>query len=45
MILNLQEEMEQRKILFKNSIKVLNERKEILYSRRLNDDPTTGGFE
>ena len=36
------EEMEQRKDLLKDSIKVLNEReKEILYSRRLNDDPTT----
>ena len=30
------------KIYLKNSIKVLNEReKEILYSRRLNDNPTT----
>jgi len=37
-----EEEMEQRKDLLKNSIKVLNEReKEILYSRRLNDNPTT----
>ena len=37
-----QEEMEQRKDLLKNSIKVLNEReREILHSRRLNDDPTT----
>ena len=37
-----QEEMEQRKGLLKDSINVLNEReKEILYSRRLNDDPTT----
>ena len=37
-----QEEMEQRKDLLKNSIKVLNQReKEILYSRRLNDNPTT----
>jgi RNA polymerase sigma-32 factor len=37
-----QEEMEQRKDLLKNSIKILNEReKEILYSRRLNDQPTT----
>ncbi len=36
------EEMEQRKDLLKNSIKVLNQReKEILYSRRLNDSPTT----
>ncbi len=37
-----QEEMKQRKDLLKKSIKVLNEReKEILYSRRLNDNPTT----
>ena len=37
-----QEEMEQRKELLKNSIKVLNEReKEILYARRLNDTPST----
>ena len=37
-----QEEMEQRKDLLKNSLKVLNQReKEILYSRRLNDNPTT----
>ena len=37
-----QEEMEQRKDLLKNSIKVLNQReKEILYSRRLNDNATT----
>ena len=37
-----QEEMEQRKDLLKDSVKVLNEReREILYSRRLNDDPTT----
>ena len=37
-----QEEMEQRKDLLKNSIKVLNQReKEILYSRRLNDNVTT----
>jgi RNA polymerase sigma-32 factor len=37
-----QEEMEQRKDLLKNSIKILNQReKEILYSRRLNDNPTT----
>ena len=36
------EEMEQRKDLLNNSIKVLNEReKEILYSRRLNDEPIT----
>ena len=34
--------MEQRKDLLKDSIKVLNEReREILYSRRLNDNPTT----
>ena len=37
-----QEEMEQRKGLLKDSIRILNEReKEILYSRRLNDNPTT----
>tara|TARA_B100001057_G_scaffold393285_1_gene402156 strand:+ start:990 stop:1883 length:894 start_codon:yes stop_codon:yes gene_type:complete len=37
-----QEEMEQRKDLLKNSLKVLNDReREILYSRRLNDNPTT----
>ena len=37
-----QEEMKQRKDLLKDSIKVLNDReKEILYSRRLNDNPTT----
>ena len=37
-----QEEMEQRKDLLQSSIKILNEReKEILYCRRLNDDPTT----
>ena len=37
-----QEEMEQRKDLLKDSIKILNEReREILYSRRLNDNPTT----
>ena len=36
------EEMEQRKDLLKDSIKILNEReKEILYARRLNDEPTT----
>ena len=36
------EEMQQRKDLLKDSIKILNEReKEILYSRRLNDEPTT----
>ena len=37
-----QEEMKQRKDLLKDSIKVLNDReREILYSRRLNEDPTT----
>ena len=37
-----QEEMEQRKDLLKESIKILNDReREILYSRRLNDEPTT----
>ncbi len=37
-----QEEMEQRQGLLKDSIKILNDReREILYSRRLNDDPTT----
>ncbi len=37
-----QEEMEQRKDLLKDSIKILNEReKEILYSRRLTDSPKT----
>ena len=37
-----QEEMEQRKDLLKNSIKVLNEReKEILHSRRLSENPST----
>ena len=37
-----QEEMDQRKDLLKDSIKVLNEReKEILYSRRLTDEPLT----
>ena len=36
------EEMKQRKDLLKDSIKVLNDReKEILYSRRLNDNPST----
>ncbi len=36
------EEMEQRKDLLQDSIKILNEReKEILYSRRLTDDPIT----
>jgi len=37
-----QEEMEQRKDLLQDSIKILNEReKEILYSRRLTDKPLT----
>ena len=37
-----QEEMEQRKDLLQSSIKILNEReKEILYCRRLSDNPTT----
>jgi len=37
-----QEEMQQRKGLLKDSIKILNDReREILYSRRLNDDPIT----
>ena len=37
-----QEEMGQRKELLKNSIKILNDReREILYSRKLNDKPTT----
>jgi len=37
-----QEEMGHRQILLKDSIKILNEReREILYSRRLNDEPTT----
>jgi len=36
------EEMVQRKDLLKDSIKILNDReKEILYARRLNDDPIT----
>ena len=36
------EEMDQRKDLLKDSIKILNEReKEILYSRRLTDSPST----
>ena len=36
------EEMEQRKDLLQDSIKILNKReKEILYSRRLKDDPLT----
>ena len=37
-----QEEMKQRKDLLSDSIKILNDReKEILYSRRLNDEPIT----
>ena len=37
-----QEEMKQRKNLLTDSIKILNDReKEILYERRLNDNPTT----
>ena len=37
-----QEEIEQRKDLLSESIKILNDReREILYSRRLNEDPTT----
>ena len=37
-----QEEMEQRKDLLSDSIKILNDReKEILYSRRLNEKPST----
>ena len=37
-----QEEMDQRKDLLKDSIKILNEReKKILYSRRLTDNPET----
>ena len=37
-----QEEMQQRQGLLKDSIKILNDReREILYSRRLNDEPTT----
>ncbi len=36
------EEMNQRKNLLEDSIKILNNReKEILYARRLNDEPTT----
>ena len=36
------EELDQRKDLLKDSIKILNDReKEILYSRRLTDDPCT----
>ena len=37
-----QEELDQRKDLLKDSIKILNDReKEILYSRRLTDEPST----
>jgi len=37
-----QEEIEQRKNLLSDSIKILNDReKEILYARKLNDEPTT----
>ena len=37
-----QEEMKNRKDLLSDSIKILNDReKEILYARRLNDEPTT----
>ena len=37
-----QEEMEQRKFLLQDSIKILNDReKQILYARRLNDEPKT----
>ena len=37
-----QEEMRQRKNLLTDSIKILNDReKEIIYARRLNDEPTT----
>ncbi len=37
-----QEEMEQRKDLLSDSIKILNDReKQILYSRRLTDNPST----
>jgi RNA polymerase sigma-32 factor len=37
-----QEEMQNRKGLLNSSIKILNDReREILYSRRLNDEPTT----
>ena len=36
------EELDYRKDLLKNSIEILNDReKEILYARRLNDEPTT----
>ena len=37
-----QEEMKQRKNLLTDSVKILNDReKEIIYARRLNDEPTT----
>ena len=37
-----QEELNQRKVLLQDSIKILNDReKEILYARRLNDNPST----
>ena len=37
-----QEEMEQRKDLLQDSIKILNDReKQILYARRLNEEPET----
>ena len=37
-----QEEMEQRKDLLQDSIKILNDReRQILYARRLNDEPET----
>ena len=42
LVLSQKQEYDDKKELLKNSIKVLNDReKEILYSRRLNDDPTT----
>ena len=44
MILNwhIKKRWKQRKDLLKYSVKILNQReKEILYSRRLNDEPTT----
>ena len=37
-----QEELDQRKDLLRDSIKILNDReKEILYARRLNENPST----
>ena len=37
-----QEELDQRKALLQDSIKILNDReKEILYARRLNENPST----